>query len=390
LSRVLVDVLTVGGGPAGSTVAAALARAGFTVVVLEKSRYERGLCVGEVVPPVAKPLFSSLDLWNRIAADAHKALYGIVAQWGGGALRENDFIYSPYGHGWSLDRSLFDRASAEAAQVAGARVMRDVRLNRLVRRDTGWSADVGTERGTVHIQARFLVDASGRRASTARSLGAAQLSFDRMVAVVGTFEPASGSCCLPESRLILEAVEDGWWYAAPLPGGRAVAAYLSDADLLKRHIRSIRTQDRLSAAWDHLIMQTVLVRDMLTEKRPGNIRLVECSTKRLIPTTGDAWLAVGDACMTIDPLSSQGILSAVRSGTLAATCIARTLHGDDRATGEYAEETARAFNGFLDARRSYYAQERRWRASEFWRRRHDGDLRRPRTVGPRQPNSDAS
>src|SRR5437867_2795294 len=122
-----VDVAIIGGGPAGTAAALALAREGASVVVLERSRYE-AVRVGETLPPQIRLLLDELGLWEAFAAAGHTPSAGIVSVWGTPRLSENDFVFDPYGHGWHIDRRRFDQMMAHAAEQAGAQVCRAARV----------------------------------------------------------------------------------------------------------------------------------------------------------------------------------------------------------------------------------------------------------------------
>ena len=82
------------------------------------------------------------------------------------------------------------------------------------------------------------------------------------------------------------------------------------------------------------------------------------------------WLLVGDAAMTWDPLSGQGICKALESGMRAARAIDRALDGETRSLEDYAQWTRDRFGSYLQSRAKYYRAERRWPDAPFWRRRH--------------------
>ena len=81
------------------------------------------------------------------------------------------------------------------------------------------------------------------------------------------------------------------------------------------------------------------------------------------------WLAVGDAAATVDPLSSQGILKALRGGIFASYAIGDRLRGDTGALARYARWVAAEHDGDGVARATVYGRERRWADAPFWRRR---------------------
>src|SRR4051812_15159717 len=121
-----VDVLVLGGGPAGASAARALACGGASVVMAERSAYDR-FRVGETLPPEANVLLARLGLAGLLGEGGHLPSPGIVASWGSSEPLENDFIFSPHGHGWHLDRRKFDESLARAAAEAGAECLTGAR-----------------------------------------------------------------------------------------------------------------------------------------------------------------------------------------------------------------------------------------------------------------------
>jgi 2-polyprenyl-6-methoxyphenol hydroxylase-like FAD-dependent oxidoreductase len=98
-----VDVIILGGGPAGTATALALTQSGYAVTVLERSRYESAR-IGETLPPDARRPLVELGIWKQFLADGHIESPGIAAAWGRSELYHNDFIVNPYGPGSHLDR----------------------------------------------------------------------------------------------------------------------------------------------------------------------------------------------------------------------------------------------------------------------------------------------
>ncbi|MBN9507503.1 MAG: hypothetical protein J0I21_00145, partial [Alphaproteobacteria bacterium] len=90
---------------------------------------------------------------------------------------------------------------------------------------------------------------------------------------------------------------------------------------------------------------------------------------RLDRAAGDGWLAVGDAALAFDPLSSQGLLNALYTGLCAAEAAGRMLAGADRAAEDYAQTIGALWATYERHLAHYYRQERRWPTSPFWARR---------------------
>ena len=124
--------------------------------------------------------------------------------------------------------------------------------------------------------------------------------------------------------------------------------------------------------WFRTLTAMPNVGSMLRGSKPCSPLVVRSSeSRRLEPAAGDDWLAVGDAASRFDPLSSQGIVKALRSGIFAAYAIGDLhIRKDDSGLRRFLRYLAEEFRSYAEARTKYYRQERRWPSNEFWRRRH--------------------
>jgi flavin-dependent dehydrogenase len=258
------------------------------------------------------------------------------------------------------------------ARDAGARVELSTAAQRIARTNDGWQLTVENGEGRATISCRWLVDCSGRSAWVARRYGATRIAQDRLVAFVSLFSRTADDPEDLDSLTLVESAPDGWWYTSRLPAGDRVVVYLTDArDASARQARGMR-------GFAALVDETVHVRARLEAHRyaaPGPPRIVAAETSRLDRVVGDRWIAAGDAAMSFDPLSSQGILTAIYAGMGAAGALSSHLSGDETATTEYAARIDSVYNAYLAHRLEYYAQERRWPRRSFWRRRHRSDFR---------------
>jgi flavin-dependent dehydrogenase len=361
LSR--VDVLIVGGGAAGSATGITLARLGASVLVADRSA-ERPL-LGESVPPAATPHLQELGVWERFAADAHAPSYGNHSSWGRPEIDEYDFIRSPYGAGRHLDRARFDDMMRAAVAEAGGTVQSATRLIACRQAlDGRWHCTLSSGRTRRDVCAGFVVDASGRARSFVRTQGAKRRVYDRLVGVIGVLRP-TGDGTDSDTFTLIEAARDGWWYGSGLPDGRLVIGCMTDADL------AAESRVRSAACWNSMVKETVHVRDRVGRGQfqlEAPPRLVAADSSRLDTMTGPGWCVVGDAAAAYDPLSSQGILSALAGGISAGKAIAGAESGG---LAEYEDEIRHAYAAYRARWMAYYAQEQRWPASPFWRRRHD-------------------
>ncbi len=319
----------IGGGPAGSAAAATLARDGRSVLLLVDPRPARARGVGEGAPPGLDRAVDDVFGPGTFVPDDHLRSLGNRAAWGGAELLATDFMFNPFGCGWHLDRVAFDGRLLAAAVAAGTTV----------------APATGAP-----IDAPVVIDATGRRAAHARRHGARHVTGDRLTAVVATYADTGD-----DATTTVEAAPDGWWYTCPIPAGRRVVAFLTDGDLLDPAMRSA---DGFAAR----ARRTTHISGLLTSGVPTEPLVVPAGTAHLDPPVGPGWLAAGDAAASFDPLSSQGILTAVLMGREAAS------HLDDPAAhaARYGEIVA----AYEHERRAMYRREERWPTAPFWARRH--------------------
>ena len=349
----LFDVLVAGGGPAGSTVALDLSRRGCRVAIIERSAYEN-FRVGETVPPEIRRLLAGLGVWEQFLASERLESYGIRSAWETPAARHHDFLYNPYGCGWHGDRAGFDAMLAKAAERAGAVLMVSARITALQQdANSGWMVEAAQQGKRRMLRGRWLVDATGRKAFLARKLGCRAKVVDRMIGAMAVL-----SCSENAQWTLIEAVENGWWYSAPLPGARTVFAYMTDSDLWE------------ASRWRELLKEAPLTSERAAAGGTWSpVRVVSAASMLRRPVTGPNWIVAGDAAFAVDPLCGQGIYKTIETGLRSAAAVARAFEGDTSGLAEYESWVVEGFRSYLAVRHQFYGSVQRWPGSRFWQRR---------------------
>ena len=316
--------------------------------------------VGDSLSPAANATLRDLGLRDAFAAVPHRNANATYAAWGSSLLFERNAIVHTEGPGYVIDRPAFEKMLADAVAPAGI-IRREGALVRTERHAGRWRLTFNNHRT---ISARFVLDCSGRRAVFAGAV-ARRHRADRLVAACA-FLPQCDTSIEPTPATLIEAVPDGWWYAALLPDNRISLALFSDADLLPRGLSHDLN------AWRGALAGTRYVKRWLDSagyRADAPPRLTGAGTAWLTPVAGDGWAAAGDAAASFDPLSSHGIASALWSGRQAALAAAAHLTGDGRPLRRYAATIDAAVRNFQMQRAAIYSAERRFAGQPFWQLR---------------------
>lgn len=351
------DVVVAGGGPAGCAAALTLSAAGREVLLADSATGPPK--TGEALVPVARLLLRDLRVADTVLTGHHLPCHGVRSAWGSAVLHTVDFIHDPYGHGWHLDRPLFDRALRAAARAAGTDVAEHTAVRRPVRRDEGiWHVPLRAARaGARAVTCRWIVDATGRRAAIAVRGGARRLVEDRLTGHHLTLDALPGA---RDGHSLVESTPDGWWYTTLLPSRRRLVVHFTDPDLFTPGDfgrRLLATRYVAPAAALH------------GPGLPGPPLRAPAHSAHLDRVHGDGWIAAGDAAVAFDPLSSQGILTALYTGLGAGRAVDAHLRGTPGALDDYTAEVTAARAAHRHAHRTAHAQETRWPDRPFWARR---------------------
>jgi flavin-dependent dehydrogenase len=369
------DVLVVGAGPAGATAALNLAPT-HSVMLADCSDLDSSASsVGESLAPAARRLLKDMGLLESFVAEDHSPWYGSRSVWGSSCPAESDMIRDLDGHGWHLDRARFDTWLRAVAVERGAVPVWRVRLLSVERDPSGygWSVSLaGVEGRTMGIHARILIDATGKFGSLARRLGSHRRSSEERMVCAWLHGCASHETPATSGFTTVEAVEDGWWYTAPLPHGRRILAFHTDPDLPGR--RSVNSTESLMLQTKRAPFLRSTLEECGFSANSAAVRWIVASGGTSWPPAGPGWVAAGDAAIHFDPLSSQGLLNALFTGLASAEAADRSLEGAEPKDVE--EEYTSLIQGIWDAYRSHrqlwYRQEDRWPNATFWARRHRG------------------
>lgn len=356
------DVVIVGAGPAGAT--AALNLAPFRRVLLVDRLAQPADRIGESLAPAARRLLSDMGLWADFLADGHSPCYVARSMWGTEVASERDAIANLDGHGWHLDRRRFEERLRRTAMARGAALLAPARPVDLARTGDGWMLQLEHGDRVLPVAARMVIDAGGRTSGLLKPFGAERRARDRLLC--GWLHGALAEGRAGGGMTYTESAPDGWWYTAPLPDGRRILAWHTDADLpAAAAVRSASAL--LNKARSSPTLSAQLADSRFDEG--ASLGVITAHSAVLTPAAGDGWLAAGDAALSFDPLSSQGLFNALFTGLACAEAADRALSGDASALSDYASTLADIDAAYRRHLAAWYGLERRWPDQEFWRRR---------------------
>ncbi|WP_425073367.1 NAD(P)/FAD-dependent oxidoreductase [Sagittula sp. S175] len=354
-----VDVAVLGAGPAGVASALALRAKGLRVAVLGDAASD-ALKPGEYLPGSAQRLLRALGL-GRVEEVLHDAdrlpCHAKVSAWGGDDWAWQDSLHDPEGGGWHILRHRFEQRLAEAAHAQGVGFWPG-RLGALADDGVDYRVELGA--GATVLAPR-LVDATGRRAWLVRRLAGPPVKGDAQMAVVGWFTtPDDGPV---EQITRIRSVESGWWYTAPLPGRLRVVAFHGLAEAVSALHRD---PDRFTRQAGEVVLARLIA-------PVAPLQACDACVQLAPHVAGPRWLAVGDAALSFDPLSSQGLQFALYSGIMAAEAICAALAdpaGARNAMARYCAQVSDVYRTNQRTRCMFYLQERRFQDAPYWNAQH--------------------
>lgn len=360
------DVIVVGGGPAGSTVATFIAMEGHKVLLLEREKFPRHQIGESLLPATINGICVMLGVTEELAQANFTYKLGGTYRWGkhpepwSFTFGPSSMVPGSQAFAYQVERMKFDNILLNNARKKGVDV-REQHTVTEVFEDGGRISGVGftDEQGRKKTaRARYVIDASGNTTTLSRNVGERVYSkFFQNVALYCYFKDGKRLPPPYSGNILSEAFSEGWCWYIPL------SSELTSVGFVVARDHADRLKAGPEAAMQHFINSTVMVKDFLkgatriTEGPYGQYRIRKdysyCNTRFWVPGA----LLIGDAACFVDPVFSSGVHLATYSALLAARSVNSCLRGEigeERSLNEFEERYRHEFSNFYQFLIAFY------------------------------------
>ena len=324
------EVLVVGGGPAGSTIAALLAERGRNVLLVEKTHHPR-FHIGESLLPANVELFDRLGVREEVERFGmakygaefvspdhdHQAMIEFAEAW------DKSMPYA-----WQVRRSELDELLFRNAAKKGARALEGCRVRKVEFDAEGASVEAELDDGAKQSwRTRFLVDATGRDTLLANQFRCKKKNpKHNSSALYGHFTGAKRLAGRLEGNITIFWFDHGWFWQIPLADGVTSIGAVCWPYYLKS-----RTKPLPEFFADTIALCPALAERMASAELVSEVHATGNYSYSSRISSGERYLLLGDAYAFIDPVFSSGVLLAMQSGFAGAEVVEATLATPRRA-----------------------------------------------------------
>jgi flavin-dependent dehydrogenase len=320
------DVIVIGGGPAGSTVASILAREGRKVILFEKEEFPRHH-IGESLMTDTYWTFQRMGFLDKLKASPFVRKYSVQFANPMGKESRPFYFFEAIHHEsavtWQVTRSVFDRMLIEHAGDQGAKVHQGTPVRQvLFEGDRAVGVEVRMKDGSLErFRSKVVVDATGQTAMLSNKFGWRMRDPKLKKAVLYSY--FKGAMREPDmnggATLVLRTGRGsgGWFWYIPLENDITSVGIVADPGYLVKG----RGQDLAKIFNEEVEKCEPCRRRVAGATRVDKIYSIIDYSYRSRECAGNGFILIGDAYGFLDPIYSSGVLLALKMAEFAADAI---------------------------------------------------------------------
>jgi len=328
------EVVVMGGGPAGSAVAAILAREGRKVVLFEKEEFPRHH-IGESLMTDTYFSFQRMGFLEKLRASPFVRKYSVQFANPMGKESRPFYFFEANHHEsavtWQVTRSVFDEMLIDHAREQGVDVYEGTSVKQvLFDGDRATGVEVRMKDGSIQkVYARVVVDATGQSAMLSNKFGWRVRDPKLKKAVLYSY--FKGAHREPDlnggATLVLRTGlgSGGWFWYIPQENDITSVGIVADPEYLLKD----RGKDLAKIFGEEIEKCEPCRRRVAGAERVDKIYSIVDYSYRSKQCAGDGFILIGDAYGFLDPIYSSGVLLGLKMAELAADAIHDAFNNDD-------------------------------------------------------------
>lgn len=358
----MVDVIIIGGGPAGSAMGSYLSKAGISNMILESSNHPRPH-VGESMVTSSTRVFEEIDFLKTMEEVGFVHKFG--ASWH--TTQPDQEIYIEFAefpqkginqdYTYHVDRAKFDHLLLKHAESLGSQVVQGVRVTKVLFDENDYAHGIRVRLADqeVDIPAKMIVDASGRHTLLGRQLKIKKNDpIFNQYAVHAWYENVNKSTIDTEEfiHIYFLPVERGWAWQIPITEDITSMGVVAEREVFQQSNLDIE-----SYFTKYVNSNPDLARALKNARRINDFKVEGDYSYSMEKFVGNGFVLIGDAARFVDPIFSSGVSVALYSAKYASESIVQAFANNDFSEASFADYEDRLRSGveiWYDFIRYYY------------------------------------
>ncbi|MDY8138143.1 FAD-dependent monooxygenase [Aquimarina sp. 2201CG5-10] len=352
------DIIIVGNGIAGLVLSFLLKKKRIDHKVLNRASKKANIALAETLPPSAIPLLYNLELLEIFEQNAIRKTYGYHSSWGDTTITDIDFFHQPqYKNGLKINKSKLLKHLAVKCNDHIIEYEKIVNFN-ISASDV--TVEVLTKEKNQVIQGKIIIDATGRNRAILKRLKIPIEQYDNLISYSSHIPKIKHPKLIHD--VFIESFKYGWGIVSGLDKNtNMMSIFTNKGNPIQGDLKNFNY-------WHSILSETLFLKDFLGNQSDINVIGGDANSSKAKYLSGKNFIAIGDAALSFDPLSSHGVTTAIYTAKEASLAIEAYIKNDNNELlGTYSETLSSIFDQYLMSKNMIYMTEKRWPNSFFWK-----------------------